>query len=481
MRKALVSLDADRARPGASHQPASHPRGAVWLITVGACALRAVLAVRDDGLIYPDEVFQSLEQAHRLLYGNGFVPWEFVVGARPWVLPALLAPAMALTTSALGPKLLLALTSGLTCWACARLVSALGGSSLAALLASSFWALLNLGIVLGPRALGESACTLPLVLGLAWSLRREATAREVVLGSALLALAVMLRLHLGLIVVLVPVTWLLRGHRRFALYALTTLSAGALLLGALDWATWGGPFQSAREYLRFNWVEGRAAQFGVSGPGFYPLHLVTTMGGLAVVSAAAAVLGAKRAWPVSAMLVLFVTAHTAVAHKELRFVLPVLPLLGVLAAMGVEGVFAWRRSAGWGAALLLVLALLLQPRVTTLSWRALGIGHVNDQSPVFDDGGPENRLLARAGKSPEVCGVEMLTREVDSSAGFSALHRKIPLFDATRPPAVSTEVNAFIGPRGTTAGRELAVDGDLALVIVQSECSPANDFTQRLP
>ena len=456
-------------------------RRAVWLITLGACALRVALALRDDGLIYPDEVFQSLEQAHRLLYGNGFLPWEFVVGARSWILPALLTPAMALTTSALGPKLLLAMSSGLTCWACARLVRALGGTGLAELLASSFWALLNLGVLLGPRALGESACTLPMVLGLAWSLRREALAREVVLGSALLALAVMLRLHLGLIAALVPVTWLLRGHRRHAMYALLTLTAGALMLGALDWATWGAPFQSAREYLRFNWVEGRAAQFGVAGPGFYARHLLTTMGPLSVVSVALALVGAKRAWPVSAMLMLFVAAHTAVAHKELRFVLPALPLLGVLAAVGVDGLLAWRRSAAWGAALLLVLGLLLQPKVTALSWSNLGITHVNDQSPVFDDGGPENRLLARAGQSPEVCGVEMLTREVDSSAGFTALHRKIPLFDATRPPFASDEVNALIGPRGMTAGRELAGDGEFALVLVRSECTPANDFTHRLP
>jgi len=45
-------------------------------------------------LNYPDEIFQSVEQAHRLVYGNGLVPWEFVYGTRSWFLPGVLAGLM---------------------------------------------------------------------------------------------------------------------------------------------------------------------------------------------------------------------------------------------------------------------------------------------------------------------------------------------------------------------------------------------------
>jgi GPI mannosyltransferase 3 len=41
-----------------------------------------------------DEVFQTLEQAHRLVFGNGLVPWEFVYGAISSVLPGALATLM---------------------------------------------------------------------------------------------------------------------------------------------------------------------------------------------------------------------------------------------------------------------------------------------------------------------------------------------------------------------------------------------------
>jgi GPI mannosyltransferase 3 len=43
---------------------------------------------------HPDEVFQSVEQAHRLVYGTGIVPWEFVYGIRSWLLPGLIAAVL---------------------------------------------------------------------------------------------------------------------------------------------------------------------------------------------------------------------------------------------------------------------------------------------------------------------------------------------------------------------------------------------------
>ena len=453
----------------------------MWLITLGGCAVRLAVALTDDGLIYPDEVFQSLEQAHRVLFGAGFVPWEFQVGARPWVLPGLLMAPMALTGGALGPRVMLALLSGLTAWACARLARSLGGSGTAELLAASFWALLNLGVLLGSRALGESACTLPLVLGLALAVKREATVREVVIGSALVALAVMLRLQVGVMALCLPGIWWWRGQRRLAVASLLTLSAGAALLAGLDWLTWGSPLQSVREYLRFNWVEGRASQFGTQPLSYYPGRLFASLQLVMLLGSALALLGARRAVPVAVMTAAFITVHLAIAHKELRFLLPVLPLGGVLTALGVDALREWKPQLGWAGAAAVVLALMLQPRVTSLSWSQLGISHATPDDAAFDDGGPETRLLRAAGRLREVCGVELLEREVDSSGGYSALHRALPLFDASHPPANSASVNAVIATRGTREGRELAVEGEHALVLLREGCAPAPDFQANWP
>lgn len=59
-----------------------------WCVVVfGLAILPRVLAV----LLWPtmahtDEIFQSVERAHWLVFGYGVVPWEFEHGARSWLL-----------------------------------------------------------------------------------------------------------------------------------------------------------------------------------------------------------------------------------------------------------------------------------------------------------------------------------------------------------------------------------------------------------
>ena len=50
-------------------------------------ALRLWLSTHDDGIFWPDEIYQSLEPAHWTVFGYGLVPWEFVSGARNWAFP----------------------------------------------------------------------------------------------------------------------------------------------------------------------------------------------------------------------------------------------------------------------------------------------------------------------------------------------------------------------------------------------------------
>src|SRR5438445_9338091 len=54
-------------------------------------AIRVWLSFNDDGIYWPDEIYQSLEPAHRLVFGYGIVPWEFIDGARNWAFPAFVA------------------------------------------------------------------------------------------------------------------------------------------------------------------------------------------------------------------------------------------------------------------------------------------------------------------------------------------------------------------------------------------------------
>ncbi|CAM9736986.1 unnamed protein product [Chrysoparadoxa australica] len=92
-------------------------------------------------------------------------------------------------------------------------------------------------------------------------------------------------------------------------------------------------------FLRFNLLEGKSAQFGVQ-----PWHWYLTQQGLPVVLGLAlplAVIGAKKssadkkkmAWVVAA----FVAAHSTSLHKELRFLMPVIPIANVYAGYALAG------------------------------------------------------------------------------------------------------------------------------------------------
>src|SRR5437763_13560490 len=56
-----------------------------------ALALRLAAIIAFPSLHHPDENFQLLEQAHRIAFGYGIVPWEFRDGTRSPVLPYILA------------------------------------------------------------------------------------------------------------------------------------------------------------------------------------------------------------------------------------------------------------------------------------------------------------------------------------------------------------------------------------------------------
>src|SRR5438270_12113176 len=67
------------------------------LLVLVAIGLRLVPILVEPSINWWDEVFQATEQAHRLLFGYGIVPWEFQLGMRSWLLPGTIAALMELS------------------------------------------------------------------------------------------------------------------------------------------------------------------------------------------------------------------------------------------------------------------------------------------------------------------------------------------------------------------------------------------------
>src|SRR5258708_2460132 len=159
---------------------------AVLAVVLGVGAvLRIWLSFNDDGIFCPDEIYQSLEPAHRWVFGTGILPWEFIEGARNWAFPATIAllekigsfissdPRAYLDLT----RLALSAASIATAFASYKLARGYGAARLSAAAGAGLYALAAPAIYLAPRAFSETASALPAVLGLAFALPRGSDRR----------------------------------------------------------------------------------------------------------------------------------------------------------------------------------------------------------------------------------------------------------------------------------------------------------------
>ncbi|HVG62576.1 MAG TPA: hypothetical protein VNA24_28690 [Hyalangium sp.] len=298
-------------------------RGLLVLVLAAGALLRVWLALTDDGLYWPDEIYQSLEPAHRLVFGYGFVAWEFIEGARNWALPGLVAGLMGLARvlgldspgGYLGlVKVAFALMGTATAWGSYRLARSYGASPLAATGGAALMALASVPIYFAPRAMSENASALAAVLGLALALAPGASRRALIVGASLLGVAVLLRLQSGIFCVgLVALLAARRQWRQVGL-TLSVLAVWAVLFGLLDRLTWGSWFHSARVYLEFNLIRGGASGWGTAPFSYYTRVLLRGMSGVSLLVGGLGLLGLWRARGLAALSLAFFLRHAAQPH-----------------------------------------------------------------------------------------------------------------------------------------------------------------------
>ncbi|MEO6772128.1 MAG: hypothetical protein ABI467_03790 [Kofleriaceae bacterium] len=463
----------------------------ITMLVIAGCAVlvRIAVALAFPNVAWPDEIFQTAEQAHRIAFGDGLVPWEFREGARSWLLPGVLAAI----DRASGPAYLpvtvtaLAAVSLIPVIAVFRAVvrrGALLPAAIAAIVVASWFEL----VYYGPKALNEVVAAHLLVGALALLAfdRTPASRRQLAAAGALAALAIGLRIHLapcGL--VLLGLAWR-RADRRVAPFVIAGLVV-VLGLGALDWVTWGSPFASYVTTIRFNLIEGRSQLFGTSPWWGYLAALARTwqLGGLVVL--ALALVGARRdRWPLVLAAVILVT-HSVIGHKEYRFIVPAIVLVIYSAGLGAaELVPRVRRSVAvlctvaW-CALSFGLALRVDTSMTTLGVQLTGSGWQLDHQR---DG---LVIMRRAGALEPLCGLGLVEVPWYLTGGYTWFDRHVPMESIFDPGVLARETAALdalvapatiaIAPPYTRVGCE----GQLCLWHRDGPCvAPAHDLRDAL-
>ena len=411
--------------------PAPRRLSRVALPSILALALLLrLVALAFPSVHHPDEIFQYLEPAHRLVFGQSVVTWEWRYGMRSWFIPLPIAALMkvgawiAPETSLylLLPKLavtILSLVTVVTGWRLGERLSPLH-ALIGGLVGAIWWEF----VYFAPHILSEAisvALLLPAALLLTdrqgWTPRRLATA------GALMALAGVARFqHLPAIAVLA----LCACGSRWRECWLPLLLGGiaALVPTALcDWAMGQAPFSWLVTNVRLNFVENRSARYGVSSPLEYLRELMVYWQLWIAPILVFAWLGARRypmlGWTALANLAF----HMAIAHKEYRFILLSSTLLILLAALGSCKLIDWvRRARGADGARRGVVFLHIGWLLASASLAGAAASRGD-----WTRYGAELQFYGRLRTDPSLCGLAIFRQKLTYSGGYANLHRNVPM------------------------------------------------------
>ena len=421
---------------------------AAIFIFCAAFALRYGTAVLFPNIHHPDEIFQSLEQAYRAVFGFGIVPWEFRVGARSWLLPGLLAIPM-WVGKLLSPE------SDAYRHLAQALIAALSSSTV---VIAYFWgrqlgrthaavAAVIIGtwfelVYFGAKAFSEVIASCFLFAGVFACSDRQTPrpATRAFIAGILLGSAFIFRFHLAPALA-VPAVWLCRTDVKARwLPLLAGAAIPLLILGSIDWVTWSIPFASVINNFVANIVDGRSHIYGTSPAGWYAWQFLRHWGGVFALVTVFSIWGARRQPLPLLVAIVIVLAHSAVAHKEYRFIFPAIPLILLSAAIGSADIANKLVSLSTNGSITQFKATLTICIGWIIASTALATSDVMRPEWSRGRGGLEFMSAAR---SSAHCGVGLTGTRWWWTGGYSSLNRNIPIHQLDPGTQAAWNTNSF--------------------------------------
>lgn len=469
------------------------PRATVLagLILLAGIVLRlAPLAV--PHAYFPDEIFQYQEAAHRLVFGPGVVPWEYRENIRSWLPPLALAGPMwlgGMLAPSSGLYLLLPKLAVLLLSLSAIAAGALLGRRISALhalfgmLVAATWVEFPLFATI---TLTEPVAAVTFLLGAALCGERGMPRRSSLIGGGfLLALTCVIRFQYGPAVLIFVAAALYRrpfdaGRTARELGWLFAGALPALILSALVDRTMGMmPFAWLFANIHQNITLQRSHAW-VEGPFFYPEAMLAVWGIWFPAILTLAIVGARRYPALFLAAVTNLVVHSAIAHKEYRYILLTQMALILLAGIGTADAVRWarRRCSGTGPRL---------PALAAAGW-IIAAGSAAASGPVrhwWTLRGPELSAFTQLRDTPDLCGVAIFGFDWTESGGYSYLHRAVPLFTYAAGERVQlahdrNQFDAIVAPRNVampgyrvTRCWANATDSGLCVLQRQGECAAA--------
>ena len=215
-------------------------------------------------------------------------------------------------------------------------------------------------------------------------------------------------------------------------------SLPVLLFGMADWMTGSFPWQSYIRYYEYNILRGPGKELTLTQPWYWYVLVLLVLLGPAVLLLFH---GARRSPFLAIFCAIVVVSHSVIPHKEIRFLIPILAPAITLAAMGIVDLLAeikrgleFLENPKWvvtiSVAFLFVSSTLLAAHCTHWCETRWGEG-------AFD----------RLSREPGLCGVGIYQLEWWESAGYTHLHRDVPIIpleSAAQLAKDAPSINALI-------------------------------------
>jgi GPI mannosyltransferase 3 len=426
-------------------------RNVLWIALLAiALALRIAFTLNFPSIYHPDEIFQTVEPAHRLAFGYGVITWEWRLGVRSWVLPMLLAGVMRATDWAgvggsgyrYAITVVLSIASLSNIWFASKWAKRVSGSE-AAIIAAGACAIFFELVYFAPKALTEVIATDVLLPGIYYGVfsGRLGEKKRLILAGALCGLAASLRIQLMPAVAFSVIYFCYPRWRQRVPAVFAGLAIPFLLFGVVDKVTWSYPWQSFFRYFYVNAVQGRSLYYGVEPWYWYLPALLTLLGPIIFFILP----GAFRSPFLATLALIIVASHSLLSHKEIRFLYPVFPLAITLASIGfVESTAGIRDHFKWpvfsraitGAGLLFFSC---SSAIVASSYRVWV--EVPGAQSAFDHLSRETTL----------CGVGLYGVSWTRTGGYSHLHRNVPIIpisDRIQLDDRASAFNALVAPSG---------------------------------
>jgi len=313
-----------------------------------AAAIRLPLTFWPN-VLHPDEIFQCLEPAWRMLGHDGIVSWEWRYGMRGWLLPSLMAGPVGLgdwvapggTGAFVAPRLVAALASlsiVASAWCFGARVSRTH-AIIAAFVAAIWFELVSFA----PHTLSEPLATAVILPAALLLTHASLSQRHLAVGGVLLALALVFRFQYApaIAVLALGACW---RHWRNLIPLVAGASIALILGGVADAAHGAVPFAWLIANVQQNLLQDRAAEFGVT-PAITYLYSFWMMWSVALVPLLFAIWQGWRHAPLLlATAVANIAFHSLIGHKEYRFIFLSVALFIIIAALGSADWIQWLRA-----------------------------------------------------------------------------------------------------------------------------------------